>query len=65
MSAGIPTPIWIHLTVALVALGLGIVMIVRTKGTPSHKLLGRAWAALMLTVAISSLWIPEFLHFSW
>jgi uncharacterized membrane protein len=65
MSADIPTPIWIHLTAALLALGLGIVMLVRPKGTPSHKLLGRTWAALMLTVAISSLWIPEFLHFSW
>lgn len=40
-------------------------MLVRAKGTASHKALGRAWVALMLTVAISSLWIPRFLHFSW
>lgn len=40
-------------------------MLVRPKGTGSHKALGWSWVALMSTVALTSLWIPSFLHFSW
>jgi uncharacterized membrane protein len=65
MPAAIPIPILLHLSAALSALVLGIVMLVRRKGTASHKALGRVWVGLMLTVAISSLWIPRFLHFTW
>lgn len=65
MPATIPVPVLAHLVAALAALVLGVVMLCRRKGTASHKLLGRVWVALMLTVAISSLWIPRFLHFSW
>ena len=65
MPATIPVPVLAHLVAALAALVLGVVMLWRRKGTASHKLLGRVWVALMLTVAISSLWIPRFLHFGW
>ena len=65
MATTIPIPVLIHMSAAASALGLGITMLVRRKGTFSHKVLGRLWAALMLTVAISSLWIPGFLHFTW
>src|SRR5258708_36544317 len=65
MSIAIPTTVLIHLAAAVSALLLGIVMLARRKGTASHKALGRVWAALMLTVAVSSLWIPRFLHFTW
>ena len=65
MPAAIPIPILLHLAAALSALALGIVMLARRKGTASHKVLGRVWVALMLAVAISSLWIPRFLHFTW
>jgi uncharacterized membrane protein len=65
MPTAIPTPILLHLSAALSALVLGTVMLVRRKGTASHKALGRLWVGLMLTVAISSLWIPGFLHFTW
>jgi uncharacterized membrane protein len=58
-------PILLQLSAALAALMPGVVMLVRRKGTLSHKFWGRIWAALMLTVAISSLWIPSFLHFAW
>src|SRR5664279_3802248 len=61
----IPLPVLIHLSAAICALALGIVMLARRKGTLSHKFWGRIWAGLMLTVAISSLWIPRFLHFTW
>ena len=65
MPAAIPMPILPHLTAALSALVFGVVMLARRKGTASHKVLGRVWVVLMLTVAISSLWIPRFLHFTW
>jgi uncharacterized membrane protein len=65
VPATVPFPVLIHLGAAISALLLGIVMLVRRKGTLSHKFWGRIWAGLMLTVAISSLWIPSFLHFTW
>ena len=37
-------------------------MLVRRKGTPSHKRLGRVWVALMAAVALSSFWIFEIRH---
>ncbi len=65
MSAAAPIPILVHAAAALAALVLGSVMLARRKGTASHRLLGRVWVGLMLTVALSSLWIPRFLHFTW
>jgi uncharacterized membrane protein len=65
MPTGVPIPVLIHLAATLAALALGGVMLVRRKGTASHRLLGRAWVGLMLVVALSSLWIPRFLHFTW
>jgi uncharacterized membrane protein len=65
MPSAIPIPVLVHLAAALSAVILGIVMLVRHKGTVSHKALGRAWVGLMLSVAISSLWIPGFLHLTW
>ena len=59
-----------HLAFALAALALGSVVLVRRKGTASHKMLGRIWASLMVAVALSSFWIfeirqgvgPSFVH---
>jgi uncharacterized membrane protein len=51
-----------HLAFALAALALGSVVLVRRKGTPSHKMLGRIWASLMAVVALSSFWIFEIRH---
>jgi len=51
--------IQIHLVAALVALGLGITMWVRPKGTKGHKLVGRGFVIVMLATAISSFWIRE------
>lgn len=65
LPIAIPAPVLVHLAAAVSALLLGIVMLVRPKGTASHKALGRTWVALMLTVAVSSLWIPRFLHLTW
>ncbi len=54
------TPLIItHAALAGAAVLLGAVMLARRKGTASHKRLGRAWVALMVTVALSSFWIFE------
>ena len=58
-------PIVLHLPAALAALILGGWMLARPKGTQPHRIAGRVWAGLMLTVALTSLWIPAFLRFSW
>lgn len=47
----------IHSLVAFGALGLGITMFVRKKGTKSHKLIGRMFILLMALTAFSSLFI--------
>ena len=61
-----PSPLVIvHLAAALCAMVLGAVQLWRAKGTPGHRLLGWSWVVLMFTVAITSLWIPAFLHFTW
>ena len=57
---GAMTPaIWIHLVAAAAALTLGAAVLWRRKGDRRHRLAGRAWVALMLVVAGSSLFIRE------
>lgn len=65
MSHPVPPVIYIHLSAAVAAMALGAYQLARPKGTGSHKQLGWTFVVLMFTVAISSLWIPSFLHFSW
>ena len=48
-----------HFFGAVVALALGIAQLARTKGTPSHRWLGRGWVSIMVAVALSSFWIQE------
>lgn len=47
----------IHTLTAFVALGLGIAMWVRKKGTPSHKMIGRLFVTLMAVVAFTAIFI--------
>lgn len=47
----------IHLAATILALALGAFMLIRRKGTISHRGLGWIWVVLMLTAAISSFWI--------
>ena len=51
--------IGLHLSAAVAALLLGILVLVQAKGTYRHKLIGRFWVVLMFTVAITSLWIRD------
>lgn len=48
----------IHLSVVLLAFLLGAWLLLRTKGTPAHKRLGRVWMVLMAAASISSFFIP-------
>jgi uncharacterized membrane protein len=54
-----PLAIQLHATCAVLAMGAGAIMLIRRKGTPSHKLLGRVYVVLMLIVATSALFINE------
>lgn len=47
----------IHAFSALAALALGAVQLAAPKGTLPHRAFGWGWAALMLSVAVSSFWI--------
>ena len=65
MPRPIPWVVYVHLSAALLALALGSYQLSRPKGTRPHRMLGWTWVGLMLGVALSSLWIPSFLRFSW
>ena len=61
-----PLPIAIHLASTLAALVLGIALLSRrVKGDRAHRIAGWSWVILMLVAAISTVWIPGFLRFSW
>ncbi len=49
----------IHLAAAVTALGIGSSVLLRAKGTPTHKAFGRAWVGLIAVASISSFWILE------
>ena len=53
-----------HALAAAAAVVLGAVILVRRKGTISHRASGWVWVTLMGTVAISSFWIFQ-QHYSW
>lgn len=54
--------IQLHLTSALTALAIGVVLMMRVKGTTLHKLLGWTWVLAMGSTAVSSLFIREINH---
>src|SRR5262245_27240279 len=47
----------LHLAAALAAAVIGLAVLFGRKGTPSHKLLGSTWVALMSVAALSSFWL--------
>ncbi|HZG45000.1 MAG TPA: DUF2306 domain-containing protein, partial [Allosphingosinicella sp.] len=49
----------IHIGTVLPALPLGAYVLLRPKGGPLHRILGRIWAGLMVTTAISSFWLHD------
>lgn len=60
--AAAPTVIQVHLFSALTALAIGVVLMMRVKGTGLHKLLGWTWVLAMGSTAVSSLFIREINH---
>ena len=54
-----PPPIPWHAFAALAALAIGATQLALPKGTTRHRVVGYAWAALMLGIAISSFWIQQ------
>jgi uncharacterized membrane protein len=54
-----PPPIPWHAFAALAALALGGAQLALPKGTTRHRVMGYAWAALILVIAASSFWIQQ------
>ncbi|MBB5573254.1 MULTISPECIES: DUF2306 domain-containing protein [Rhizobium] len=54
-----PIAIQIHVVAVVPAALLGAYLLVRPKGTPRHRLLGKIWLALMVIVALSSFFIHQ------
>jgi uncharacterized membrane protein len=60
------TPVIItHVASAAGALVFGAVTLSLRKGTPTHRLFGRIWVALMVMTALVSFGIRSSGHFSW
>jgi uncharacterized membrane protein len=51
----LPVLVQIHLLSMVAIMGLTVPMLLRAKGTPGHRLLGRTWAALMFGNALLTL----------
>ncbi len=54
-----PLAVQIHAVAAIAAILLGALVLFRRKGTPTHRLLGRVWAGLMVIAATSAIFINE------
>ncbi|MGR4843582.1 DUF2306 domain-containing protein [Rhizobium laguerreae] len=54
-----PFAVQIHVAAVTPAALLGAYILLRPKGTPLHRLLGRIWMALMIVTAMSSFFIHE------
>ncbi|MEM7637264.1 MAG: DUF2306 domain-containing protein [Pseudomonadota bacterium] len=49
--------IQLHVAAAAFAITLSAAIIIVKRGTPAHKLVGRAWVAMLAIICISSFWI--------
>ena len=54
-----PLAVQIHVAAVTPAALLGAHLLLRPKGTPLHRLLGRIWMALMVVTAVSSFFIHQ------
>ena len=52
--------VFFHLVTAFAALVLGLVVLLRRKGTTSHRVLGWAWVVLMGSTAVASGFIRDY-----
>ena len=49
---------WLHLATIVPAFLLGTFLLLRRKGTPTHKLLGRVYLLLMIVTGLTTLFMP-------
>jgi uncharacterized membrane protein len=54
-----------HLATVLPAFLIGTALLLRKKGSPSHRLLGRVYVVLMLTTSVISLFMPAVVGPRW
>jgi uncharacterized membrane protein len=59
LAASLPLKVQVHVTAALAALAIGMIILLLPKGRRFHKTLGWAWVLAMGTAAVSSLFIVE------
>jgi uncharacterized membrane protein len=52
-----PIAIQVHIILALVAVIVGALQLILPKGTPMHRIAGRAWVLFMAVVALTSFFI--------
>ena len=60
-----PWHIQLHAVSALAAVGVGVVQFTAPKGTIPHRAVGYLWVALMMSVAITAIFIKTGGSFSW
>lgn len=58
-------PVMIHVASVLPTIPLGGYLLLAPKGTPRHRMLGKAWLVLMLVTATSAIFIQTTGSFSW
>lgn len=58
----VPWQVWPHLGTVMVALVLTPVMLLRRRGDPTHRLLGKVWIVSMLLTALLSFNVREINH---
>ena len=49
--------IYVHATLALLAIPLGLYIFINKKGTKYHKILGRIWVTVLIIVSLTALFI--------
>ncbi len=62
LLAAQPFAIQLHIATAVMALGIGAVLLIGVKGTTLHRTLGWLWVIAMATTAVSSLFIRQINH---
>lgn len=58
----VPSGVWLHLSTIAIAVALTPVMLLRPRGTQSHRQLGWIWSGAMVFTAFSSLFVRDINH---
>ncbi len=63
--ASLPLSMAIHLSAALLSVGLGLWQLLARRGGLRHRRVGYAWVVAMAVTAVSSFWLKGNLGFAW